>query len=323
LDSAFEVQEVAVFSDGQRILSAGRSGTLWISDARTHQVLHHFSTVGSTLTMVTVSLDGTRALTGHQDGSIRLLSLETGRVLCTLEAHASAITAVALSSDGRLALTGDIGGVIYLWDLEREIDLQRFSTCEGNRRGHAAQIRGIAFLDGDTMAVTASAFGPVIVWDLETGERMIRLDVTAGPASELPSGSGSSQSRRDPEDEPVINHMALAPDQRTVFIAKRDGSVLIWDAIANSEIGSFTGHRAPVWGVAVSPDGRRAMSHDRDGDVVIWNTETLTEILCFTVPPPRRTNRWPTHWGGIAFLPDGCGMSILLDGRVQVWRLPE
>jgi WD40 repeat protein/serine/threonine protein kinase/DNA-binding SARP family transcriptional activator len=68
--------------------------------------------------------------------------------------------------------------------------------------------------------------------------------------------------------------LALAPDERTLFIGLSDGTVISWDWVTQAETGRYAAHTAPVDALAVSQDGNILLGAAEDGLVTEWDLRT-------------------------------------------------
>jgi WD40 repeat protein len=107
---------------------------------------------------------------------------------------------------------------------------------------------------------------------------------------------------------------ALSPDDRTMLVGGRDGSVRFLDlATGNIRIASGR-HTGAVVGAAFSADGRTALTAGEDNRVIVWNVERAAagETLEGNTAPIT----------GLAISRDGQTLYTgALDGKVIVWDL--
>ena len=94
--------EIALTSDGARLVSGSQDGTLrvWLTKAR--KCLYTLTDHKGKIWTVAVSPDSRRALSGGDDKILRLWELDTGKLLKTYEGHGDPIWAVAFTPDGTL-----------------------------------------------------------------------------------------------------------------------------------------------------------------------------------------------------------------------------
>jgi WD40 repeat protein len=107
-----------------------------------------------------------------------------------------------------------------------------------------------------------------------------------------------------------VNDIAISPDNHWLAAAQEDGTIWLWDNLAQKEWGYLKGHTAGVLKVAFSPDGT-LLSASRDGTVMLWDVTTGT-ILNTLVHGAPVTDA--------VFSPDGSEIaSGSWDGTIRIW----
>jgi hypothetical protein len=153
------VGDMALFPQGQQLVSANQDGSRRIADPARYQELDRHGLPVESFTCAVFSTDGRRLLSGSGDGSVRLWDLESGQELCRCQGHRNMVTSVAFSPDGRRALSGSKDWTVRLWDLDNG---RQLCVC----RGHTDTVHSVAFsVDGET-ALSGSSDGTVRVWQL-------------------------------------------------------------------------------------------------------------------------------------------------------------
>ena len=186
--------------------------------------------------------DGRTLAEGRGDGSI-LLHSATGPPKVVVSGGSPGSAVVKFAPGGRSLAAADISGMVTLWDLE------------GVRQVARVQVASSPLGD---MQFTADGRGLVVSGACLSGPRFCNL--TTGRVSAVAPGISD-----------LYPAGALAPDGRTLAIARGDGSILIWDLDAGQERAILKGHRSLVWALAFSPDGRRLASGGHDQAVRLWD----------------------------------------------------
>jgi WD40 repeat protein len=179
---------------------------------------------------------------------------------------ARAIRSVAIGKDETIA-AGDIDGNILRWDLQK------------NQEPTQAENRG--------SIVSSLTFG--------TDGQSLACVRDGGEVERFTKGGKSVSLTSRQKD---VNCVAISSDGRTVAWGMQDGTVKLWDAGGEKELGQFRIHSHTVWRIAFSADGRTVASADHFATLRVWELATgqakMEQPHCGVGPP---------H--SLAFSPDG------------------
>jgi WD40 repeat protein len=119
-------------------------------------------------------------------------------------------------------------------------------------------------------------------------------------------------------DQSSVRAIAFSSDGGRLLTGTQDGTVRLWDARHDGEIGDdihlFRGHEGAVETVTFTPDGRRIITAATDGTVRIWDAVQGRELLAL---PGQRD--YPK---ACAMSPDGTRLVTALDdGSPRIWGL--
>jgi WD40 repeat protein len=272
----------------------------------------------------------------HLDRVVRVWDVKEQKVLHTLGPHDRGITCAALLPGGKQLVTSDYGGDCRVWNLDTGAELKRFAHCDWTT--------GLAVSpDGRRVLTVGSHEGngtAARLWDAATWAEVKKFPVPEG-ASEAPAR--------------VSARVAFLSDRRAVTGGWKDGSLLVWDVDAGTEVKRLT-PPAPalaVHSLAVLPGGKRVLAGGEDGVVRLWDVDAGTVVkrwkllaVCDAVaadPTGRfvaaggRDNmvdvwdaetgdpvaQWPgTHMSALAFRADGRMLAAgSTNGAVRAWEL--
>ena len=222
-----------------------------------------------------------------------LLDVATHRIQARLQiggaGHDRLVAALRFSPDG---------GTLYAavgFGAHPGVLLMRLDGRTGRRVGRPLPIRGDAWVtlmptsDGRRLVTTAS----------DAMETVIRDARTLRPVRRLPVGG---------------SHAALSPDDRTLLLGERDGSVRFVD-LGTGKVRVASGrHDGVVERGVFSADGRWAITAGKDNRLIVWDVRAAAagEVLA-------------GHSGRVSALAVSSDSRTLystaLDGQVLVWDL--
>ena len=201
------------------------------------------------------SEDGSRFAVGGSQPVV--LDARTHRVVARLPAmDGRSIEPLRLSADGRTLFAA-------VFVPPDRTAVRRFDATTGRPLGALRFVgRGIApwalrFTSGGRV-VTSRAGGPTTVRDARTLARVGELEQMPRPLAQFPAGGDQT---------------ALSPDDRTLLLGGRDGSVRFLD-LATGKVRAASGrHDGAVVRATISADGRTAVTAGEDRRVIVWNVE--------------------------------------------------
>jgi WD40 repeat protein len=283
------VYSVAISSDGQRIISGSRDGTIKVWDATTGQ--EKLTLKGRTrllINSVAHSNDGRRIVSGCEDGTVQVWDATTGQEKLTVKGHREPVYSVAFSPDGRCFASGGFDMAVKVWD-----------AATGQEKlilkGHTEHVNSVAFSGDGRHIVSGSHDRTIKVWDADTGREKLTLKGhTLG-----------------------VNSVVFSSDGQAIVSGGNDRTVKVWDAVTGQEKLTLKGHEDEVWSVASSNNGLWIVSGEKNGRFVkVWDAVSGQAKLTFK-----------GHTGAyINVAISGDGQRIVsgsLDSTVRVWGAAE
>ena len=243
------VNYVAFSSDGNRLASGHKDGSIHIWDPKTGKRIRVLKGEMTAVNKIAFSPDDNIIAGGCDDGTIHLWFVDTGEFFKVLRGHTRKITALAFSPDLRTLASGSLDGNLHIWDITSGKTRHTYREHLGNFRRFDVTRNGKTIL-------AHSKGGVVSIWDTETGK--------------------TRKVHSDKELKGLLD-CAIHPNGHTFAIRTPNNTVSIWDTETGEKVNVYEGHTTPVNHVVYSSDGKFIVSASRDGRIHIWNADT-TEL---------------------------------------------
>jgi WD40 repeat protein len=291
--------------DGDRLFSGGHDGTIrcWSASPAAapapRRALRSFvapepadASTRSTDTRrsLVLSPDGRLLTTSREDRTARVWDAETGRLRLSYRGHKFAPYALAIRPDGRAVASSGDDEVIRIWDPATGEEIRQL-------RGHTASVSALAFHPDGVRLASASHDGSLRIWNTRTGAEILRplaswrwlfaVAFTANRDLVAVAGDTEGIQIREASDGRIVSvlhghtqrvlSLAFHPDSVQLLSASLDGTVRLWDAIANRQLHVYDGVRGG--GLAWSPDGRHFAMSGAGGTLKVWESQSGRRVL--------------------------------------------
>ncbi len=251
---------------------------------------HHrpFPRSGPAHDVLRYSDDGSRLAVGGQAPVI--LDARTHRVVARLPSvEWRYIYGLRFSADGRtlFAAIDDAGNTV----------IQRFDARSGRPLATPRRVGRGAW--PATVSLTITRDGRRVVTSSESGPTVVRDARTLRPLRRLAAGAEQA---------------ALGPDDRTLLLGDRDGSVRFLDLVTGEVTKGSGRHDGAVVRTAFSADGGTAVTAGEDRRAIVWNVRRAAAVETLEGHAGQIT--------GLAISRDGRTLyTSSLDGAVVIWDL--
>ena len=233
--------------DGRIVAVGGDDKVVRICDSHTGETVKLLGRHPGAVSEVLFVEGDERLISVCDAGWTKSWDLKTGREVTSTKQHRRQIYCAQFSPDRSFFATGGgfwLGsdpGEIVLWDTQS-------MAVKSKLNGHRLSVWSIAlFPDGDRLAATDST-GVVKIWNLTDD-------------SESQTLSHSTW----------VRALAIAPNGKTLYVARGDGSIRLWDTETWKQRASFDGHSKFCFALQFAPDGQTLVSSSDDGTIRFWN----------------------------------------------------
>lgn len=258
---------VALSPEGRRVLSVGRDGVPWISNAYTGDRIRSLEGSVEEIRCACFAPDGQGVVTGGAAGGIRVWDASADRRR-ELRGDAAPIRSLALSARGDRLLAHSESGIARVWDLTTGALRREFPVDPPTRTSDLSP-------DGTLVALRVSEL-EVEIRSVATGATLASIP---GPKSRK-AGLGHTQ---------AITSVAFSPSGGQVVTTGFDRLALIWNRKTGEQEGRLAGHFDDIWDARFSPDGRFVLTTSVDWTSRLWDVTTGKErcaLATFSAPEP-------------------------------------
>ena len=316
--------------DGQTIAVGDSSGSIYLWNINTTQLLATFAGHIGWVWSVAFSPDGTLLASSSSDSSIRLWDVQSGRCLQVLTEHTGSVWSVSFSPDGQRLASGSDDQTVRLWNLQGQ--------CLHVLKGHT-QVYSVHFSPDQQTLASGSNDTTIRIWDARNGNCLsvlqghttgVRCVRYSPDGQRLASGSrdGSirlwSQLFGDRQSTPAckllhghtdfVRDIAFSPDGHLLVSGGRNCTLRLWSVEDGQSIHVFDSYTHDVYGLVISADGQLLFSAGHDNTVRVWHLQRGQSL---------KTLRGYT--GGIHSLslsPDGQMLaSSRQDETIELWHV--
>jgi len=247
------VLQVAFSNDGERVITATKSGAMHVWDTKNGQQVLSLDGHSGHIRSICFSSDGRRVVTASGDGTARVWELRSGRACLVLRANMHVVYHARFMENRQhiVTVSQDGSGTSYSYP---------YAPAP---LGSDALGSGVVFSDHS-----------VRIWQAQSGKEVFLKDGKYVTLSS-PWLAEMEQLR------PVLRGLAgplssavLSPDGQTVATVIEGGAVLVWDAMTGREKARLADNRPGLQSVAFSRSGDRLYIGSDNGSVRVWDTAT-------------------------------------------------
>jgi len=207
-------------------------------------------------------IDEQKILTASGDSTCIRWDVETGGLLENFEEHKFGVMFLSRSPTERdIFATCSVDQTCKLWDCRApQSSVQTFY-------GHTADINSIEFMPSDPNCfATCSDDMTLRLWDIRTSNELTKFEI---PQTNKPPVEDGVE---EPTDS--LTSLAFSSSGRLVFTGHSDGSVLVFDILADKKNQpAFTfkeAHERHVSCIGVAPSGNAVCTGSWDSSLKIW-----------------------------------------------------
>ncbi|MEO0432372.1 MAG: protein kinase [Cyanobacteria bacterium J06656_5] len=245
-DHSGSINDLLLFSDGVRMVSAGADKTIRLWDLTAGKSVQTWEGQTSFVNTVLLSPDDTHLYSGNADGALQSWAVADGtRQWQQSKAHNGPINTVGRTPDGQQLVSGGADGDIHIWEAGTGKWQRSLVTDQGS-------VNSLVVTSDGKYIISGGSDRTIKIWHIATGE--LKKTLTG--------------------HESFVNTLAISPDGRFLFSASADGTIRKWQIKTGEPLHTLSGHTSYVNDMIFSRDGRTLSTGSADKTVRIWNVET-------------------------------------------------
>jgi WD40 repeat protein/class 3 adenylate cyclase len=291
MNADFDLVAAGGFGGGLYVWSMSSGETLFSVQREDSGLIDSSGSIGD----IQISQDGTSIYITRRN-SISVFDVSSGEFRKRMAKSGNVVSEVAVLDGENGFMTVNLAGVVEKWDEKRDTPISTTSypseSTAVSARLHVASHR----------AVTAYASGEIVSWDAFTGKGAVALDGATpetthvsgfsedGTAIVMPdrdkgavlydAETGARLTNLRAEDQ-ILRAAVFHPDGRRIVAGTVNGTLLVWEPIADSEEPDserLRGHNDTVYNAHFSPDSRLLATASFDKTVRIWDVVSGREV---------------------------------------------
>lgn len=284
-DSNF-VNSIAYFSNGEFVVTVGRTSPLKIWDAQTGTLVHVLGYHSDEIGYVSNSHDNKNILSVSNKDGIRVWDAVTGELKEQYSGE-KIISIADFTPDDKFIFAGSPFNIIFLWNRENGNFIRKFSDID------TGAVLSIDFSPNKNQIFASHFWGGVNIWDIETGQLSHKIEydlailgvalspnekyfITISDKCYLWDRDNYQQimSIQPPQTDQEFTHGIFSPNSEYVLLISTDNSVLLWNLQEERFVQKFIGHKGNIPKAVFSPDGAFILTCAYDGTAKLWETQT-------------------------------------------------
>ena len=245
-DHSGSINDLLMFANGMRMISAGADQTIRLWDLTSGELLQTWDKQTSYVNTVLLSPDDKQLYSGNADGTLQAWKVASGeRLWQQTNAHNGPINTVGRTPDGQQLVSGGADGTIHIWQTSQAELVQSITTNQGS-------INSLVVTSDGQYIISGGSDRTIKFWHIATGKLGNTLE----------------------GHESFVNALTISPDGRFLFSASADGTIRQWQIKTGKLLHTLLGHTSYVNDMIFSRDGRTLSTGSADKTVRIWNVET-------------------------------------------------
>ncbi|KAG7166996.1 Periodic tryptophan protein 2-like [Homarus americanus] len=217
----------------------------WQSESFILKQQGHFNN----MRVVIYSPNGENLATGGEDGKVKMWSTYSSFCFVTFSEHTATITGLTFTQSGRAIISSSLDGTV------RAFDLIRYRNFKTLTSPHPTQFSCVTVdSSGELVAAGGQDSHDIFLWSLQTGKLLEVLSGHVGPV--------------------VSVQFSKEPGSTMMASTGWDGTVKVWDAIANTTAKETIVLSSDGLCVCFRPDGKQIAVASMDGQITMFNPST-------------------------------------------------